>query len=75
MSDLKSVLTQDIQRQKEAAEKALNQAKEIEKKMGANSDPILKEARDTLVEIARHLAANTTSTSSAAADIIRKSRQ
>jgi hypothetical protein len=75
MSDLKSVLTQDIQRQKEAAEKALNQAKELDKKMGANSDPILKEARDTLVEIARQLAANTTSTSSAAADIIRKSRE
>ena len=75
MSDLKSVLTLDIQRQTEAAEKALKQAKELDEKMGANPNQLLKDARDTLVEIARHLAANTTSTSSAAVDIIRKSRQ
>jgi hypothetical protein len=39
-----------------------------------NPDPRLKDVRDTLLEIAQSLAANTTTTSLAAVEIIRKSR-
>ena len=75
MSSLKDLLAEDIKRQKDVAEKALKQAKDLDEALsqpGAN--PLLKEVRDTLVEIARNLAANTTSTSSLAVDIIRKSK-
>ncbi len=79
MADLKELLTQDIKRQKDVAEEALRKAQELDRVLqDPNTDQRakdqLQQARNTLLEIARSLAANTTSTSSAAVEIIRKSR-
>ncbi len=74
MTSLGDILTEDIKRQRKIAEHALEKAKVFDEAMrNGNADPLLKEAKEVLLYVARELATNTTITSSTAADAIRKS--
>jgi hypothetical protein len=74
MTSLEDILTEDIKRQRKIAEHALEKAKVFDDVMKkGNNDPLLKEAKEVLLYVARELAANTTITSSTAVDVIRKS--
>ncbi len=75
MNSFKDLLTEDIKRQKDVAQKALEKAKVLDDALkGGNTDPLLKDAKEALLEIARNLAANTTHTSENAVEVFRKSR-
>ncbi len=75
MNSFKDLLTEDIKRQKDVAQKALEKAKVLDDALkGGNTDPLLKDAKEALLEIARNLAANTTNTSENAVEVFRKSR-
>jgi uncharacterized membrane protein YgaE (UPF0421/DUF939 family) len=65
-----SFLSEDVRRQREIAEQALEEAKRVDALLKDTTDPKLKgeleKTRETLLNVARGLAVNATSTSSAA---------
>jgi hypothetical protein len=74
MTSIGEILTDDIRRQKEIAEHALAQAKIFDDAVrSGNSDPLLKDAVNVLFDVARRLAANSSTISSSASEVIRQS--
>jgi hypothetical protein len=71
-ADLKQVVQTDLEAQKRAAEFALAEAQKLDAalKSSASADPLLKDAKDTLLKVAQLLAANTNATSSAVLEIV-----
>ncbi len=65
-----SFLSDELRRQRELAQEALDEAKRIDKILAGIDEPKVKEAltmtKETLLNLASGLAANATSTSSAA---------
>ena len=69
-----SFLTDDVKRQREIAQAALDEAKRIDDVLKDITDPNvqqnLKAAKEKFLRLARDLAANATSTSSSAINIV-----
>ncbi len=72
MTTIGEILMDDIRRQREIAERALAKAKVFDEAIrGGNPDPLLIEAKNVLLSVARDLAANATIMSFSASNVIR----
>ena len=69
---LKKIIVQDIKRQQEAAEIALDAIAKIDEKLAEGDDAALREAREALGKIADLLASNSTTTTARALSLIRR---